>query len=139
MKKAIAGILALLFMTSALAGCHKTPESPIVLGKDYNEMIEKAKQTPQSDIALTTSHYKTEFTGAKDKLTVSVDADVVVPKDGDIPILKVKRSSFSQEQATKIISALVKGDLLQCGESFIYFQRRGGEVYSLSKILGTRG
>ena len=41
MKKRIA-ILLITIMAIGAAACQKTPESPIVIGKDYETMIEQA-------------------------------------------------------------------------------------------------
>ena len=41
MKKRIA-ILLITIMAFGAAACQKTPESPIVVGKDYEAMIEQA-------------------------------------------------------------------------------------------------
>ncbi len=42
MKKRIA-ILLITIMAIGAAACQKTPESPIVIGKDYETMIEQAR------------------------------------------------------------------------------------------------
>ena len=43
MKKIIA-ILLITVMAFGVAACQKTPESPIVIGKDYETMIEQAEK-----------------------------------------------------------------------------------------------
>ena len=42
MKRIFVGLLGLLLCAGS-AGCQPTPESPIVVGKDYETMIEQAK------------------------------------------------------------------------------------------------
>ena len=41
MRKLCISILSILFLC---AGCQKTPEAPIVVGKDQQQMIEKAQE-----------------------------------------------------------------------------------------------
>ena len=47
MKKRIA-ILLITIMAIGAAACQKTPESPIVVGKDYEAMIEQAMTSDDS-------------------------------------------------------------------------------------------
>ena len=44
MKKIIA-ILLITIMAIGAAACHKTPESPIVIGKNLDKLLEKAQDT----------------------------------------------------------------------------------------------
>ena len=47
MKRTICAVLVMLFVMTTLPGCQKTPESPIVVGKDTDVLIDKA-QTEES-------------------------------------------------------------------------------------------
>ena len=49
--------------------------------------------------------YTAELTGAGGKLTISIDAPVVVPQ-GDLPILRAQAAEFTQEQVSKAFSTL---------------------------------
>lgn len=49
MKKRIA-ILLITIMAFGAAACQKTPESPIVVGKNNTAMIEKAQEMPTLDL-----------------------------------------------------------------------------------------
>ena len=43
MKRAILFITAMMMVVAIFTGCQKTPESPIVVGKNRDKMIEQAK------------------------------------------------------------------------------------------------
>ncbi|MBR4079180.1 MAG: hypothetical protein IKK29_03110, partial [Christensenellaceae bacterium] len=102
MKKMICILFCLLIL---LCSCQKTPEEPIVVGKNQETMIEKAEENENAlvkeEIA---SRYQTEIT--KDKLTVSVDAEVKIAKT-TMPILQVESVDFTQEQVDVMWEALV--------------------------------
>ena len=48
MKKAISMIAAVLVVTIFFTGCQATPEQPAVIGKDMEQMLEKAQDTQTS-------------------------------------------------------------------------------------------
>ena len=49
MKKLLVMLLAALMVLPSFTACQKTPESPIVVGKDQQKMLEMAKDPAPSD------------------------------------------------------------------------------------------
>ena len=125
MKKRIFIIFfAALFL---LCACQPTPESSIIVGKDQEQMIEKAQETAayaSPDASVQTvdwaarlgvpEHYTASLKSAGGRLTVEVDADVILP-GAELPIVHVVPRSFSDEDAQRIVKALL-GDDPQCIE-----------------------
>ncbi|MDD5017043.1 MAG: DUF6034 family protein [Eubacteriales bacterium] len=117
MKKALTMLLIILMVSAFLAGCQATPDAPVVIQKDMEQMIEKAQETS----AQTPGISLREQTGAPETLvlestegnfTLSVDAVVSVPDAYSMPIIRVKAGEFSQEQVTDLWDALVGDNVL---------------------------
>ncbi len=122
MKKLLTVTLALLFMLSVLPGCQKTPDSPIVVGKDNNKMIEKARKDddaqPLGDAAAVIDAYarlgapgtySAQFDSKKGRLHIIADAKVSLP-DSELPIIRIRPTEFTQEQAKRFANALMGSD-----------------------------
>ena len=101
MRKMLIYIFAAVFIAVFLAGCQSTPQEPIVIQKDLEQMIEKAQKTPE--LAATSGISLREQTGAPETLklesadgsfTLSVDANVLVPDSSSMPILNVRSAVF---------------------------------------------
>ena len=136
MKKVICIILIIFILTGILCGCQATPEEPIVIGKNQNTMIEKAKEKQetekpqqeteepeaepeisaeelrlQEELGIPERYEKT--IEDSDKLKLVIDAEVIVPNQGRFPITRVQGVNFSQEQVTSMYHAV-------CGEERMY-------------------
>ena len=130
MKKSFA--ILLIVMLLAVTGCQKTPETPIVVGKNQEEMIEKAEQplpTEKQELPLTEryetkEHLKKTITEMDGKLIIEVDAEVSVPDAEEMPIVKITPANFSQEEIYSMIESL-------CGETPMY---KGRSVYAKKEI-----
>ncbi len=114
MKKVLLFALILFLILSVLTGCKKTPDSPIVIGKDNNKMIENAQkdETENSDMSLAEQYgipeeYKFDNTGNDGKLTVRAAAPIFVPDVTKMPIINVKSAVFSQDTVDHFWSALI--------------------------------
>ena len=122
-------------MLAAMAGCQATPEQPVVVQKDMEQMIEKAQQTPKASetqqIMLAEwlgapERLKLELADKKGVLAVQVDADVVIPEAGAVATARVDKQVFSQETADKLMELLLKGQKLYELEG--YLQRTKAEI-----------
>ena len=83
MKKVIALLLILLCVFS-MAACQKTPESPVVVGKDNDKMIETAGSLEDKSLTIreqvsAPESVKMNFKDQSGKIKFSVDAEVIVP------------------------------------------------------------
>lgn len=115
MKKAISMIAAVLVVTIFFTGCQATPEQPAVIGKDMEQMLEKAQDTQTSAEEQTLSEQygiperlTKELSGADGKLSIHVDAPITVP-EAAMPVVKVKSEGFSQETATALFHYFMDG------------------------------
>ena len=120
MKKRL--FLVLIASLLLLCACQPTPESSIIVGKDQQQMIEKAQETaiyasPDASVQKVDwyarlgapEQYTTTLKSAGGRLTVEVDADVILPS-AELPIVHVVPRSFSDEDAQRIVKALWGND-----------------------------
>ena len=99
-KKVMGICLALALAVTALAGCQKTPDNPIVIGKDHEQMMEQAQLGQPTDDpiaeqigAMEQYTLDSPLKNAVGNLEVSVDAAVVVPNSSKMTTAKVDRKS----------------------------------------------
>ena len=117
MKKICIIILSILLLC---VGCQQTPESSLVVGKDQQQMIEKA----QGDVSYPTdapagvdwagrlgapARYAAKLTSAGGHLTVDVDAPVALP-EAELPVARVVPYVFSDEDILRYVHALLGED-----------------------------
>lgn len=119
MKKLLFVLLAVIMVLPSLTACQKTPESPIVIGKNNDEMIEQAQETlaPEIEKLPLTQRYaiKEHIEDHIDNgnLVINVDADVIVPNTEKLSITRAVPTNFSQETVGAFFSAL-------CGDTVMY-------------------
>jgi hypothetical protein len=133
MKKSIIILIALLL----LCACQPTPESPIVVGKDQNAMIEQAKrEIPEEQRTMSVRERlgvpeKLAYSYHKGNLTIEADAEIVVP-DGELPIVRAFPTDFDQETVTDLWNALI-GDIPMTA---IVYKRAKPEIeQTIEKLL----
>lgn len=115
MKKAISLMAALLAAALLPAGCQPTPEQPIVMQKDMEQMLEKAQdtQSPGQERTLAERYgiperLTEEWSGADGKLSIRIDAPIAAPEHA-MPIVRVRAEGFSQETATALFHHFMDG------------------------------
>lgn len=115
MKRAISLMAAMLAAALLLAGCQPTPEQPIVMQKDMEQMLEKAQDTQSAGQEQTLAErygiperLTEEWSGADGKLTIRIDAPIAVPEHA-MPIVRVRAEGFSQETATALFHHFMDG------------------------------
>lgn len=121
MKKAISLITALMLFTAIFSGCQVTPEKPVVIQKDMEQMIEKAQQTPENAVLSMTLREQYGIpdtlsftdTGAEGKLVITVDALVSAPDVSAMPIVRVAARDFTQEEVSLFYTEF-------CGDTAMY-------------------
>ena len=119
MKKHICIILliSLLF----LCACQPTPDEPVVIGKDNEAMIEKAKETSAPVSTGTTLReqlgcpevYSVSFTDETKKINITGEAPIILPDTEGLPLLFVEADRFSQDTVTAFFNRL-------CGDVTMY-------------------
>jgi len=126
MKKMLHGMLAAILLV-VIAGCQQTPEEPVVVQKDMEQMIEKgmsenAEATPSPtetgmDYAAQCAHYgvlerfQADFTSQGVK--VRADVAIELPETTALPMARVEAARFSQEQVSALWNVL-------CGDTPMY-------------------
>ncbi len=106
MKKIMIIAIAMFILTS----CQPTPEQNVVVEKDTERMVEQAMpESKQEDIPtigelVSEDRYVYEETGADGKLTLTMDAEIVVPDVDYMPIAEVSKDIFTQEQVSKMFN-----------------------------------
>ncbi len=112
MKKLILITLATLMLTA----CQPTPEQNIVVEKDTERMVEQAMPEDTQQAIPTISElvpddrYVYEETGANGKLTLTMDAEIIVPDVDYMPITEVSMAIFTQEQVTALFNHVFPGE-----------------------------
>lgn len=108
MKKIFFIPLVIVMIIAFITGCQSTPEKPVVVRKDLEQMLENAEK---DDTEITDGRslreqygvpeeYQFEMQEADSKLRVQADARVIVPDANAMRIYRVKAVDFTQEQAT---------------------------------------
>lgn len=121
MKKYCIIILSVMLI---FAACQPTPEGSLIVGKDQEQMIEKA----QGDTAYVTDaptagvdwrerlgapeRYAANLTSAGGHLTVTVDAPLTLP-EVELPVARVEPYVFTDEDVLRYVHALL-GESPKC-------------------------
>ncbi len=119
MKKVIAFCLTAAMAFSLIAGCQATPDKPVVVQKDLEQMIEKATEEDetQQDTSLaacinTPKKYTTSFDGYNGDLIVNVNAAVTVPESDGISVARIGKHEFTQGEADRLMEVFLQGETL---------------------------
>lgn len=111
--------LSILFVLSFLTACQKTPEEPIIVGKNQEAMIEKATAEDSENQPLAelkeeadSEQYTATLVNEKGDLTVEVDAEITYPKVDGIPVGEVIPGEIPKDIARALIRELLQGEKL---------------------------
>ena len=115
MRKIILILTAIATLAVSVAGCQPTPDEPVVIQKDLEQMIEKAQAT---DTAAETPGKLAQKLGvperftanesyADGRLTLTADAEIVLPDVDTLPVVRVEPADFSQELVDKLYDYLI--------------------------------
>lgn len=118
-RKNIIAIVLLAFSV-LLSGCQATPDKPVVIQKDLEQMIEKgmeqsetASPTPETELSYAAlyAHYgvpeRFQTTVTEGKLIINCDVKIELPDTTALPMARVEAGRFTQEQVYNIWDALV--------------------------------
>ncbi|MEA5047083.1 MAG: DUF6034 family protein [Eubacteriales bacterium] len=106
-------VLCVLFSTA----CQKTPESPIVIGKNSELLIEKATQ-PDSNPAVDENSsritgapksYRAELTNRQGNLLIHVDAAIEVPDVSAMSVARITPREFTCEDVRLLYDTFCTG------------------------------
>ena len=106
---ALAGVLALGLLT----GCQKTPDTPAVIIKDQEQMLETAEKGRENSALFAAlevpDRFTGEWTGLNGKLTVKADAEILLPNADKIPTGRVTSREFTQDDLDIFLRVFLKG------------------------------
>lgn len=108
--------LGILLLALALLACVPTPEADVVVQKDMDAMLEKAKDETEDtrplreQLGVPDGTYTYTTTAVEQRLTVTVDAPVSVPDTNRLPIIRVRKARFSQELARNTVDYFLQGE-----------------------------
>lgn len=97
------------------AACQPTPTEVFVIEKDTERMVEQAGSSEEGTLAgalgIPEGNYIYLATDAAGKLSVSVDAAIVMPNVDYLPIARVTGRNFSDQDVENIYNAVCQGAL----------------------------
>lgn len=127
MKKVITILLLIAVMVFGAVACQKTPDSPIVVGKDNEKLIEKAVASSDTPFSAPSRYSADEpLTNPQGSLTVNVDAAVIVPNSDGLSTARVEKHLFTEAECQTYITALFDSQATYSGDVFetkAYYQQ----------------
>ncbi len=124
--KAVSFCLAAMLCLSA---CAKTPDRPIVAQKNQERLMEQAQSGDENRQSLQKvqeekpKDYSFQFRSNDGKVSISAEADVLLPETDRIPMYHVSASGFSQEQVTAVYDYLFAGEETWYAENDWYYTK----------------
>ena len=116
MKRILSLLLLACLALGLLTGCQKTPEVPVVVQKDQEQMLQTAQQGKDNSALLAALEVPERFTGGwtgvNDFVHVTADAEIILPNADKIPTGSIGRRDFTQEDADNLMRVLLKGNTL---------------------------
>ena len=116
MRKIIYIFLGTAIALISLTACQTTPDKPVVVSKEQETMIERARKENTKTVAEQVSAprtYSAEVSAANGKLTVAAqNAPIELPVVDSMPLLRVNAADFSQVQVDEFIRALFPGQTI---------------------------
>lgn len=114
-------------VAAGVAACQKTPDSPIVVGKNNEKLIEKAVTSRDTPFSAPSRYSADEpLTNPQGSLTVNVDAAVIVPNSDGLSTARVEKHLFTEAECQTYIAALFDGQTTYSGDVFetkAYYQQ----------------
>ena len=116
MKRILSLLLLACLALGLLTGCQKTPDTPVVIQKDQEQMLQTAQHGRDNSALLAAlevpERFTGDWTGVNDFVHVTADAEIVLPNADKIPTGSIGRRDFTQEDANNLMRVLLKGNTL---------------------------
>ena len=114
MRRICIFIIAFLLLFTA---CQPTPSAPIVIGKDNEQMIEKAKETAEAEqvggdlyeILGAPRTYVMDLRSDAARVHIQGEAKVILPETDALPLAYVQAARFDQETVYAFFRTLTAG------------------------------
>lgn len=129
MKKTICIFITIVLLAGMLCGCQKTPEAPIVVGKNQDQLIELAMDIENQGATVgeqvsAPDAIRLDFKDHTKKLKFFVDAEVSVPDAATAKIIRVTAHEITQEEVDRWTEVLFSGETLYTLDSFGQMTKR---------------
>lgn len=112
-------IIVIMVVTAGMTACQKSPDSSIVVNKDFDNMINEAQNTDNTvevaDIAKSYDTYRTTINDESFGVSVNVNAEVDIPETGQMSVFRVSQKDIEQKMLDKVLKNLVNGETLYDG------------------------
>lgn len=111
--KKVCSIIICVLMLASMAACQKSPDSSLVVNKDFDKLIEEAEGTDTEkvkieDIAdIEYEDYITSFEDSDLGVKVNVNAKVDIPTADHLSVFRVRQAPFTQEFIDKVRAELM--------------------------------
>ena len=116
MKRILSLLLLACLAFGLLVGCQATPDTPAVVQKDQEQMLQTAQQGKDNSALLAAlevpERFTGDWTGVNGLVHVTADAEIVLPNADKIPTGSIGRRDFTQEDADNLMRVLLKGNTL---------------------------
>lgn len=116
MKRILSLLLLACLALGLLTGCQKTPDTPVVIQKDQEQMLQTAQHGRDNSALLAAlevpERFTGDWTGVNDFVHVTADAEIVLPNADKIPTGSIGRRDFTQEDADNLMRVLLQGNTL---------------------------
>ena len=116
MKRILSLLLLACLALGLLVGCQATPDTPVVIQKDQEQMLQTAQHGRDNSALLAAlevpERFTGDWTGVNDFVHVTADAEIVLPNADKIPTGSIGRRDFTQEDADNLMRVLLKGNTL---------------------------
>ena len=116
MKRILSLLLLACLALGLLVGCQATPDTPVVVQKDQEQMLQTAQQGRDNSALLAAlevpERFTGDWTGVNGFVHVTADAEIILPNADKIPTGSIGRRDFTQEDADNLMRVLLKGNTL---------------------------
>ncbi len=148
MRRICIFIIAFLLLFTA---CQPTPSAPIVIGKDNEQMIEKAKETAEAEqvggdlyeILGAPRTYVMDLRSDAARVHIQGEAKVILPETDALPLAYVQAARFDQETVYAFFRALTNGvqlyDIPTATPKAVIEKRIRAEQQKLDELIARRG
>ena len=116
MKRILSLLLLACLALGLLVGCQDTPDTPAVVQKDQEQMLQTAQQGRDNSALLAAlevpERFTGDWTGVNGFVHVTADAEIILPNADKIPTGSIGRRDFTQADADNLMRVLLKGNTL---------------------------
>ena len=113
MKKITSIILLAAMALTLLTGCQQTPDTPAVIQKDQEQMLQTAEHGKDNSALLAAlevpERFTGDWTGVNGLVHVTADAEIVLPNEDKIPTGSIGRRDFAQADLDTFLRVFLKG------------------------------